>query len=133
MSQPGATRGQANRTSQTGKRGENIAASWLTSHGYRVIERNWRRPCGELDLIAEREGEIIAVEVKTRRGDAMGAPEEAITPSKQRKLIATLQTYMMERDAEQAPYRIDVIAVRLDGAGRWLETVHYPAAVALDG
>lgn len=126
MSQPGVSRGQ------TGRRGENIAASWLISHGYRVVERNWRRPCGELDLIAERDGEVVAVEVKTRRGDAMGAPEEAITLAKRRKLIATLQTYLMERGAEQAAYRIDVIAVRLDRAGRWLETVHYPSAVALD-
>ena len=118
---------------QTGKRGENIAASWLTSRGYHIVARNWRRPCGELDLVAEREGEIIAIEVKTRRGDAMGAPEEAVTPAKQRKLVATLQTYLMERGSEQAPCRIDVIAVRLDGAGRWLETVHYPSAVALDG
>jgi putative endonuclease len=126
MSQPDASRGQ------TGRRGENIAASWLTSHDYRIVERNWRRPCGELDLIAERDGQVIAVEVKTRRGDAMGAPEEAITPAKRRKLIATLQTYLMERGAEQAACRIDVIAVRLDGVGRWLETVHYPSAVALD-
>ncbi|HEU0026621.1 MAG TPA: YraN family protein [Ktedonobacterales bacterium] len=126
MSQPSVSRGQ------TGRRGENIAASWLTSRGYRVVERNWRRPCGELDLIAERDGEVIAIEVKTRRGDAMGAPEEAITPAKRRKLIATLQTYLMERGAEQAACRIDVIAVRLDGAGRWLETVHYPSAVTLD-
>jgi putative endonuclease len=118
---------------QTGKRGENIAASWLTGQGYRIVARNWRRPCGELDLIVERDGEIIAVEVKTRRGDAMGAPEEAVTLSKRRKLIATLQTYLMERGDEQTPYRIDVIAVRLDRSGRWLETVHYPSAVALDG
>jgi putative endonuclease len=123
---------QADQRGATGRRGENIAASWLTGQGYHVIARNWRRPCGELDLIAVRDGEIIAFEVKTRRGDAMGAPEEAITPAKRRRLIATLQTYLMERNAEQTPYRIDVIAVRLDQAGRWLETVHYPSAVALD-
>lgn len=127
MSQSGGSRGA------TGRRGENIAASWLTSRGYRIIERNWRRPCGELDLIAERDGEVIAVEVKTRRGDAMGAPEEAITPAKSRKLIATLQTYLMERGDEQARCRIDVIAVRLDHTGRWLEIVQYPNAVSLDG
>lgn len=127
MGLTGSSRGQ------TGKRGENIAASWLTAQGYRIVARNWRRPCGELDLIAERDGEVVAVEVKTRRGDAMGAPEEAVTPVKRRKLIATLQTYLMERGDEQAPCRIDVIAVRLDGSGRWLETVHYPSAVALDG
>lgn len=127
MSQPSASRGE------TGRRGENIAASWLTSRGYRIVERNWRRPCGELDLIAERGGEVVAVEVKTRRGDAMGAPEEAITAAKRRKLVATIQTYLMERGEEQALCRIDVIAVRLDRSGRWLETVHYPNAVALDG
>ncbi|HEX9038117.1 MAG TPA: YraN family protein [Ktedonobacterales bacterium] len=126
MSQPSVSR------KQIGQRGENIAASWLTGQGYRVIEWNWRRPCGELDLIAECDGEIIGVEVKTRRGDAMGAPEEAVTPAKQRKLVATIQTYLMERDAEQTPYRIDVIAVRLDLSGRWLATMHYPSAVALD-
>lgn len=127
MSQPSGSRGA------TGRRGENIAASWLTSRGYRIVERNWRRPCGELDLIVERDGEVIAVEVKTRRGDAMGAPEEAITPAKTRKLIATLQTYLMEHGDEQARCRIDVIAVRLDRAGRWLETIQYPNAVSLDG
>lgn len=126
---------QTNRTNQrsaTGRRGENIAASWLTGQGYRVVARNWHCLYGELDLVAEHDGVTIAVEVKTRRGDAMGAPEEAITPAKRRKLITTLQTYLMERGEEQTPYRIDVIAIHLDQSGRWLKTVHYPSAVALD-
>jgi putative endonuclease len=123
---------QTDQRGATGRRGENIAASWLTGQGYDVVARNWRRPCGELDLVAVRDGEIIAFEVKTRRGDTMGAPEEAVTPAKRRKLIATLQTYLMERNSEQTPHRIDVIAVRLDQAGRWLETIHYQSAVALD-
>ncbi len=115
-----------------GKRGEDLAATWLEQRGYTILERNWRRPCGELDLIAEREGEIVGVEVKTRTGAAMGEPEEAVTRSKQRKLMLTIQTYLMESGAEQRPYRLDVLAVRLTPGGAHLETRHYPAAFALD-
>lgn len=115
-----------------GKRGEDLAAAWLEQRGYTILERNWRRPCGELDLIAEREGEIVGVEVKTRTGVAMGEPEEAVTRSKQRKLMLTIQTYLMESGAEQRPYRLDVLAVRLTPSGAHLETRHYPAAFALE-
>lgn len=114
-----------------GRRGEDLAAAWLQRHGYTILERNWRRPCGELDLIAERDGEIIGVEVKTRSSAAMGEPEEAVTPAKQRKLLLTMQTYLMESGAEQRPYRLDVLAVRLAPNGAHLETRHYPAAIML--
>jgi len=75
---------------------------------------------------------LIFVEVKTRRGDALGAPEEAVTAAKRRKLIATAQTYLMERGEEDCAFRIDVIAVQLTPAGRLVEIRHYPAAVALE-
>lgn len=113
-----------------GRRGEELAAAWLERHGYMILERNWRRPCGELDLIAECAGEIIGVEVKTRTSAAMGEPEEAVTLAKQRKLLLTLQTYLMETGAEQRPYRLDVLAVRLTPTGAHVETRHYPAAIA---
>lgn len=113
-----------------GKRGEDLAAAWLQRHGYTILERNWRRPCGELDVIAERDGELIGVEVKTRSSVAMGEPEEAVTSAKQRKLLLTMQTYLMEAGAEQRPYRLDVLAVRLAPNGGHLETRHYPAAIS---
>jgi len=72
------------------------------------------------------------VEVKTRHGDALGAPEEAVTAAKRRKLIATAQTYLMEHSGEERAFRIDVIAVQLTPAGRLVEIRHYPAAVALE-
>lgn len=120
------------RSSGIGARGEALAASLLQRQGYTILERNWRCPCGELDLIAEREGEIVGVEVKTRTSAAMGEPEEAVTRSKQRKLTLTLQTYLLEMDAEQRPYRLDVIAVRLTPNGEHIETRHYPAAIAYE-
>lgn len=114
-----------------GKRGEDMAAAWLQRQGYTILERNWRRPCGELDLIAELAGEVVGIEVKTRTSPALGEPEEAITPSKQRKLVLTLQTYLMERDDEQRPYRLDVVAVRLAADGAPIIR-HYPSAIGAD-
>ncbi|MDE3229656.1 MAG: YraN family protein [Chloroflexota bacterium] len=117
------------RSGAIGKRGEDLAAAWLRRAGYTILARNWRRPCGELDLIVERDGEIIGVEVKTRTSAAMGEPEEAVTRAKQRKLLLTMQTYLMEAGAEQRPYRLDVLAVRLAPNGAHLETRHYPGAI----
>jgi putative endonuclease len=70
--------------------------------------------------------------VKTRRGDALGAPEEAVTAAKRRKLIAMAQTYLMEHGIEDCAFRIDVIAVQLTPTGGLIEIRHYPAAVALE-
>ncbi|HEX3269049.1 MAG TPA: YraN family protein [Ktedonobacterales bacterium] len=115
-----------------GASGERLAAGWLEARGYTIVATNWHCAYGEADLIAERAGELIFVEVKTRRGDALGAPEEAVTAAKQRKLIATTQTYLMENGIEDRAFRIDVIAVQLTPAGRLVEIRHYPAAVALE-
>src|SRR5579872_5970124 len=62
-----------------GANGERFAATWLEALGYTIVERNWRCPYGELDVIARSGGEWVFFEVKTRRGRGMGAPEEAVT------------------------------------------------------
>ncbi len=63
-----------------GRWGEGVAATHLEAHGYTILARNWRCAAGEIDLVA-RDGEtLVFVEVKTRRGRAYGAPEEALTP-----------------------------------------------------
>ena len=124
--------GTATPRMRLGASGERLAAGWLEARGYQMIASNWHCAYGEADLIAEKAGEVIFVEVKTRRGDTLGAPEEAVTAAKQRKLIATAQTYLMERGEEDRPFRIDVIAVQLTPAGRLVEIRHYPAAVALE-
>lgn len=116
-----------------GSAGERLAARWLEARGYRVVARNWRCPYGELDIIAEEQGELVFVEVKTRRGVAYGAPEEAITASKRAHLIAAAQSYLAEHQSEARPYRIDVMAVQLDGQGRLTDVRHYRSAVEMEG
>jgi putative endonuclease len=112
-----------------GASGERLAAHWLEQHGYRIIARNWHCAYGELDIVAEYGDELIFVEVKARRGNAMGTPEEAVTPAKQRRLILSAQSFLAERGEEQRPYRIDVIAVAVSPAGRLLTIQHYPGCV----
>ncbi|MBF6592455.1 MAG: YraN family protein [Ktedonobacterales bacterium] len=115
-----------------GSGGERLAAAWLVARGMRVIERNWRCPYGELDLIAEEAETLVFVEVKTRRGERMGTPEEAITPAKRRHLVAASLAYLAEHAREDAPYRIDVVAVQLTPAGALVAVRHYANAIALE-
>jgi putative endonuclease len=116
-----------------GRGGESLAATWLEARGMRVLARNWRCAYGEADLVAEAAGVLVFIEVKTRRGDVMGAPEEAITATKRRRLIATAQTYLVEHDREQQPYRIDVLAIQLSSHGTLVQIRHYPNAFGDDG
>ena len=98
-----------------GQIGEEAAVAVLQQAGYAVLERNVR--CGrvELDVVA-RDGDGFAfVEVKARWGEAFGAPEEAITPTKRRNLIRAAERYLRDHGLEGQPWRIDVLALRLAG------------------
>ena len=71
---------------ELGSAGEELAARWLTDHGFRVVARNLRTIYGELDVVAEKNGHVHVVEVKTRRGVGYGSPLEAIDRRKQEHL-----------------------------------------------
>jgi len=103
-----------------GRLGESLAARELERRGYRIIARNWRCPIGEIDLVAERDDTLVFVEVRTRRGNERGTPQESITPAKQAKLIETAQTYLSENSAEERDWRIDVVAVEMTPRGELL-------------
>lgn len=100
-----------------GRLGESLAARELERRGYQIIARNWRCPVGEIDLVAERGDALVFVEVRTRRGDERGTPQESITPAKQAKLIETAQTYLSENGVEERDWRIDVVAVEMSPRG----------------
>ena len=103
-----------------GQLGEALAARELERRGYRIVERNWRCPIGEIDIIAEKDGRLVIVEVRTRRGDERGTPQESITPAKQARLIQAAQTYLQEHALDDRDWRIDVVAVELSPRGELL-------------
>jgi putative endonuclease len=103
-----------------GRRGEGLAAERLAALGYEIVARNFRCPAGEIDLIARRRGAWVFVEVRTRRGRALGTPEESITPRKRRHLIAAAQTYLQQNDLHDVDWRIDLAAVEFSPRGELL-------------
>ena len=100
-----------------GNAGEEIAARELTRRGYRVRERNWRCAEGELDIIAEQGDALVFVEVRTRRGDRFGTPEDSITLTKRTHLIAAAQAYLQEHPPENRDWRIDIVAIEMTARG----------------
>ena len=101
-----------------GARGEAEVAAWYEAHGYRVLDRNWRRREGELDLIVERGRLVVFCEVKTRRSDRFGAPVEAITREKRQRLRILAAKWLDERRAAVRELRFDVASVMPDSDGR---------------
>ena len=57
-----------------------MAADWYRRHGYAVVDRNWRCPIGEIDLVVRRGRLLVVAEVKARKSDAFGVPALAVTP-----------------------------------------------------
>lgn len=99
-----------------GSRGEARAVEHLASLGYQIVERNYRCREGEIDVIARDGGDLVFVEVKTRRTFSCGSPAEAVGFRKQRKLVRAARRYLVERGLGEADCRFDVAEVYfLDG------------------
>ena len=99
--------------------GENMACEYLKKLGFKIIERNFRKGYGEIDVVAiekTADGEVLAfIEVKTRTSSLFGSPLESITPWKLRFLIRTAQYYKMTHPKLPESLRIDAVAVILNG------------------
>lgn len=96
-----------------GNHGEDLAAVFLMSKGYRLLARNWSCRLGEIDLIAEKKGVVHFVEVKTRKTLQYGNPEEAITATKLRHLCRAVQAYISSSKRPPQNYQIDALAITL--------------------
>ena len=101
-----------------GQRGEQMAAERLAGLGYEIVERNYRCPAGEIDLVARQGGRWVFVEVRTRRGGRFGTPVESVTARKRAHMIASAQHYLQAHNALEADWRIDLAAIVLTPAGR---------------
>jgi putative endonuclease len=95
---------------------EKLAERHLAAAGYVILERNYRGRSGEIDLVAEESGVLCFVEVKGRSGPGFGAPEEAVTLEKQRRIARAAQEYLWRRRVPSStPCRFDVVAVAASG------------------
>ena len=103
---------------QLGALGEKIAAEHLRRLGYKIRETNFRRPEGEIDIIAENRDCLVFVEVRTRTGSDFGTPEESVTATKKGKLISLALAYLQTHSHLPSLWRIDVVAIELDQDGR---------------
>lgn len=127
MPTPGDPRTASQATPQRiGRVGEELARHHLEARGYRVVASNYRCRWGEIDLIARDGREWLFVEVRTRRSDAFGEPEESVTEAKARRLILAAQDFLAHSDEAGADpeWRIDLVAIRL-GAGRRVLSIEH--------
>ena len=85
-----------NEKQKFGRAGETFAVEVLQLSGCEILARNYRCKEGEIDIIAQREGELFFVEVKTRRGDAFGAPCEAVNETKKRHMRRAAAAFLSE-------------------------------------
>ena len=112
-----------------GQWGEGHARRYLEGKGYTVEATNYRSRWGEVDIVARHGEELVFIEVRTRRGAAFGTPEESVTAAKSRRLIATAQDYLQTHGLEQSQWRVDLVSIRLDVAGKLLGVNHLENAV----
>ena len=96
-----------------GKKGEQIAIAHLKQKSYQILETNWRYKKAEVDIIAMFENVVIFVEVKTRRSNFFGYPEESVSDAKKRLLSIAAEAYMYEKNLE-TDMRFDIIAITLN-------------------
>jgi putative endonuclease len=94
-----------------GQLGEDLAVRHLQRLGYEILERNYRCPSGEMDIVARDQNRLAFVEVRARRSTAFGTPEESVTPRKQARLALVARSYLEEKGYADVDWGIDVVAI----------------------
>lgn len=104
-----------------GRRGEEVAAKFLQKKGFKIIERNFFKRYGEIDIVATefngKEKILVFIEVKTRKSSEFGSPLEAITPFKLRSLMKTSEYYVLTHKNLPELLRIDAVGIKLNDFG----------------
>lgn len=96
-----------------GNKGEDLACHYLKTHGYAILLRNYRKKCGEIDIIARENCDLVFIEVKTRSSLEWDSPTAAVTIHKQKQIIKTAQHYLSENDLFDNSIRFDVLGITL--------------------
>ncbi len=105
-----------------GRKGEKLTRRYLRLHGYKIVARNYKTPFGEADIVAKKGETYCFVEVKTRAGEALALPSEAVNAAKQRRYRNIARYFCAARGAE-VPVRFDVASV-LDGRLEYFENAY---------
>ena len=113
----------------TGRAGERIAARYLEELGYRIVETNYRCALGEIDIIAEAAGELVFVEVRSRRSGRAGLPEESIGSRKGDRLRRLAEAYLQAHPDRPYRCRLDVVAVDVTPSGSGERVEHILNAI----
>src|SRR3989344_4427179 len=107
---------------------ENIAARYLEGRGYEVVEKNYRKPWGEIDIIAQKDGVVVFVEVKANRQEFAGdfAPEIRVDWKKEAKIKRTAAFYLEQQFGDmEREWQIDIVSVTFDLAGKKAKIKHF--------
>jgi putative endonuclease len=121
-----------------GSLGEKIASDFLTNKGYRILDKNYsprwisgpRR--GEIDIIAEKEGTVSFIEVKTLESNSSSGfnPEDKVNFQKQKKIMRTAENWLIERKIPlNSRWQIDVVAIKINSASKKAKIQHFQNAV----
>src|SRR3989344_3559392 len=116
-------------TQKTGEIGENVAVKFLVKQGFLILDRNYTKKWGEIDIIAERKGKLYFVEVKsvskpdlsivTRGTLDQYHPEDNMHPWKLKRMSRTIQTYLVSKNVpEDKEWQVDLLVVFLDVNGK---------------
>jgi len=118
-----------------GTAGEGHARRSLEAQGYRFVASQWRGAACEIDLVMWDGDELVFVEVKTRRGEGSGRAAESVSDRQVRALVRAATTYIEEladTGQDEPVWRIDLVAVTLDGSGRVADVMHIENAFVID-
>jgi putative endonuclease len=106
-----------------GRRGEEIAFSHLKGLKYKILERNYKCPLGEIDIIARDKGTLVFVEVKTRITRDFGGAAAAVDTRKQRQLSRAALCYLNQKKLDNVPARFDVVAIEINSRSPQIEVI----------
>ncbi len=116
-------------TQKTGKIGENIAVRFLVKHGFLILDRNYTKKWGEIDIVAEKSDKLYFIEVKSVSRETLNAfipksydnsderyehrPEDNMHPWKLKRLSRIIQTYLLSKNLNEKEWQVDLLVVYL--------------------
>ncbi len=116
-----------NLKAKIGRFGQDLAREYLTRKGYLILAENFYCQAGELDLIAQKDDQLVFIEVKTRRSRKFGLPEEAVNRTKREKMHKAALVYLAQEKIKNNIFRFDCLALEIDKEAKTAKIRHHKA------